>query len=241
MTGRFCKYEAVQRRNFRELVHAGAYGVDFDHKPEAKAFVKGCINDLFPVATGSGLRILDCGCGSGAWLDFIRGELDCKGDLLHRYYGFDLTSEMIEVACRRLPEFPPTRLHQGNIIAAESYVFDDEEPLFDLIYCYDVVQQLPLRLQFRACETMAEHLRNGGVAIMFDQDRHSSFGRAMGCAKFVTRYLKIPLVPPHYTAARYPPLRQFARRLRESGYETTIKVAPNGRKRALVVQLPSAT
>lgn len=159
----------------------------------------------------------------------------------HRYYGFDLTPEMIETARRRPAEFPLARLHRGDIIAPESYVFDGEEALYDVIFCYDGVQRLPPRLQFRACQTIAEHLRDGGVAVIFDQDRHLLFGRARGCLKFVTRSLRIPLAPPHSAAARYPPLGQFARRLEESGYQTALKIAINGRKRALVLHVPSAT
>lgn len=233
-------YRAVQRRNFGRLVRAGSYGPDFDHKPAARAFVKSCFDDIRRVVARPRLRLLDCGCGPGAWLDFIRRELDAERGASCRYYGFDLTPEMIEVARQRLPALPAGRLRQGDVTAEESYTFDGEEPLFDIIFCYDVVQQLPPELQFPACETMARHLRDGGVALIFDQDRHSAFGRGMACAKLVTRSLGIPLVPPHYTAARYPPLKRFARRLAARNYRTALKIAPNKRKRALLVRRASA-
>lgn len=234
-------YQAVQTKNFGALVRAGSYGLDFDHKPEARAFVRDCINETFPFNGASRPRILDCGCGSGAWLDFIRRQLRSRDESSCRYYGFDLTPEMIEVARKRIPELPPSRLRQGDITAAESYMFDSEEPLFDVIFCYDVVQQLPQQLQFLACETMATHLRDGGVALIFDQDRNSAFGRAMACMKFITRYFRIPLVPPHYTAARYPPLGRFARMLEAQGFRTNIKIGPKRRRRVLVISPLSGT
>lgn len=234
-------YEAVQQRNFGDLVRAGRFGTDFRHKPEAQAFVRNNLAALLPSVASSSPRILDCGCGTGAWLEFIRDELRDWADISPRYYGFDLTEEMIDVAWQRLPDLAPSHLRQGNILTAASYAFDVQDLGFDVIFCYDVVQQLPPHLQFQACETVAAHLADGGVAVIFDQERHSLFGRIMGFAKFLKRYLGIPLQPTHYTAVHYPPLKRFARRLREVGYGTTVRVAPNGRKRAMVIWHPSAT
>lgn len=234
------EYAAVQQRNFGALVRAGRFGADFRHKPAAQAFVRECIvKALPPAAAQSELRVLDCGCGSGAWLDFIIGELSGRVGAL-RCCGFDITEEMVEAARRRLPGLPPHRLRQGDILDPGSYSFDGEPPEFDLIFCYDVVQQLPRELQLSACETAAAHLAEGGVAVIFDNERNSLFGRGMGFAKLLRRRLGIPVVPAYFTAARYPPMRRFARQLRERGYETEIEAAPNRRKWALVVRRPSA-
>lgn len=235
-------YEAVQQRNFGDLVLAGRLGTDFHHKPEAQVFVRNTLAAILPSVASSSPRILDCGCGTGAWLEFIRDELRDWADIPSpRYYGFDLTKEMIDVARQRLPDLAPHHLRQGDILAVESYAFDLQELRFDVIFCYDVVQQLPPPLQFHACETIAAHLADGGVAVIFDQERHSLFGRIMDFAKFLRRYLGIPIPPSYYTVARYPPLKRFACRLREAGYGTTVRVAPNGRKRAMVLWYPSAT
>ena len=99
-----------------------------------------------------------------------------------------------------------------------------------------MVQQLPRDLQLPACEAVATHLGDGGVALIFDRERNSLFGRVMGGAKFLRRHLKIPLVPAHYTAARYPPLNRFARALEQRGYRTGIKASSNGRRRAMTVR-----
>lgn len=238
MTDEPCEYKVVQQRNFGDLVRTGRFSTDFNHKPAAQSFVSESIAEALPVGTESGLRILDCGCGPGAWLDFIRGELNGKGDAPPRYYGFDVTEEMVDIARLRLPDLPPSQLRQGDILIPESYSFSNEKPEFDVIFCYDVVQQLPRDLQLPACETMAAHLADGGVAMIFDRERNSLFGRAMGCAKFLRRYMKIPLVPGYYTAARYPPLNRFARELRKGGYETTVKASSDRRRRVMTVRKP---
>ena len=249
MTDRRSEYAAAQQRNFGALARAGRFPADFRHKPEARAFVREAvlasiesIESVAAAPAGSaagGLRILDCGCGAGAWLDFIRSELTGRVAVPPRYYGFDLTPEMVHLARLRLPDLPPGRLRQGDILNPESYSFDAEEPRFDLIVCYDVVQQLPGDLQLPACETVAAHLADGGVALIFDRERNSLFGRVMGGAKFLRRHLKLPLVPAYYTAARYPPLNRFARALEQRGYRTGIQAASNGRRRAMTVRRPS--
>ncbi len=238
MTGRPPEYAAVQQRNFGALARAGKFGLGFNHPPEAQAFVRESIAEALPSGAGSGLRILDCGCGAGAWLDFMRSQLSGRVAAPPRYYGFDLTAEMVDIARSRLPDLPPSQLRQGDILNPESYSFDHEEPKFDLIFCYDVVQQLPRELQLSACETMAAHLADGGVAVIFDRERNSLFGRAMGGVKFLRQYLGLPLVPAYYTAARYPPLNRIARALEQRGYQTGVKAASNGRRRAITVRKP---
>ncbi len=246
MTDRRSEYAAVQQRNFGALARAGRFRAGFKHKPEARAFVRKSVLESIesieaggaarPAGATAGLKVLDCGCGAGAWLDFIRSELTGRVAVPPRCYGFDLTAEMVALARLRLPDLPPGQLRQGDILDPESYSFDPEEPKFDLIFCYDVVQQLPRELQLPACETMAAHLTDGGVALIFDRERNSLFGWVMGGVKFLRRYLKLPLVPAYYTAARYPPLNRFARALEQRGYQTGIKAASNGRRRAMTVR-----
>ena len=241
-------HEAVQRRIFGRLVRAGVYDAGGSPPAELAAFMRTCIETALPAAGRTGLKVLDCGCGTGVVLQALRDVLDQRAPGRHRYYGFDLSPDMIAVARRRLPEVPPTRLHVGSVLDAESYVFDAEEPLFDLVCCKAVVEQLPPALQFRAVETMLEHVGAGGAAVLFEKDRHSRYGLAMGARKFVTRYLGIPLVPRFYTAARYPPLARFRRRLAQRPrlanqarrLRPTVLAMPDGRMRALIVGVDGA-
>jgi hypothetical protein len=100
-----------------------------------------------------------------------------------------------------------------------------------------VVQQLPRKLQLEAIKRMLARVAADGCAVVFDHDRWSPHGLRMGFRKLVTRYLHVELVPRYYCNARYPALARFASKLRASGrYNAEIKVAPDGRKRALIVR-----
>ena len=92
---------------------------------------------------------------------------------------------MIEVARGKLAGLVEAKdLHAGNILEDASYDFGDLDTGFDLIFAYDVVQQLPRRQQYGACEMMAKHLSPEGFALIFDNDSHSKFGRRMARRKF---------------------------------------------------------
>lgn len=152
-------------------------------------------------------------------------------------YGFDLTPDMVEVARRRLGDrIPQENLHQGDVLSDSAYEFDGAPGSYQLIYAFDVVQQLPRSRQLEAVRAMLKHLDEGGCAVVFDHDRWSPYGLRMGLRKLVTKYLRVPLVPRYYCNARYPALSRFASRLAASGaYSTDVRVAPDGKKRALLV------
>ena len=233
------RYETVQKKAFGALVTEGVYDTDFKHAESAKAFFRDCLQYAFgQVESCNGVSILDCGCGPGAWLDFAT-RIKYLGNASHiHYFGFDITPEMVELARHRLAErVPRVHLKQGDILKDESYTFNASDQRYQMIYAYDVVQQLPRRLQFSACKTMLNRLAPNGVGLFFDNDKDSPFGRKMGLKKFVARYLRVPLVPRYYCNAHYPPLARFADRIEATGqFKTKIKVAPDGKKRALIVR-----
>jgi SAM-dependent methyltransferase len=237
-------YQAVQQQAFSDLIGQGIYSAEVEHAPQLQRFVEDCLRTAVDLTEAPrGLSILECGCGTGAWLDFLARRLETTEGRMHHYYGFDLTPGMIEVARQRLGErIPPDHLHQGDILQDASYLFNDAQA-FDLIYAYDVIQQLPPRLQLAACKAMLHRLAPGGVAVIFDSDRHSLFGLKMGMKKFMTQYLKIRLVPEYFCNASYPPLLQLSHALRTAGsFATEIRVAPDPKKRALIIRsLAAAT
>jgi SAM-dependent methyltransferase len=236
-------YRDVQAQAFRALVQEGEYSPDFEHLPHAKAFFADSMRSVVETLPASnGLSILECGCGNGAWLDFMQKTVCGGRNTADRYYGFDVTSDMIEVARTKLGgRVQPDHLHQGDILDDESYVFDDPGQRFGIIYAYDVIQQLPRRLQMKGCEAMLRRLAPSGAVVVFDQDCHSRHGMKMGAKKLATKYLKLGLVPDYYCNARYPPLTRFARRIANSGpYSTEVRVAPNGKRRALIVRKAAA-
>lgn len=226
-----------QRRSFDSLVEEGVYSDDFEHAPKAKAFVGDVLAAVVPrLAPGRPLRLLDCGCGTGAWLSFLVQTLRDQGVEDVRCCGFDLSGKMVEVARRKLAGIAdPQDLRSGNVLDAASYDFAGLSEGFDLLFCYDVVQQLPKRQQYRVCETMTNHLAPGGLALIFDNDGQSKFGRRMARRKFLTRYCGMKLVPHYYCNAAYPPLEKFRRRLAAESWNAAIHVRPDQIKRALVV------
>jgi SAM-dependent methyltransferase len=229
----------VQQRAFGSLVTKGVYDTAFQHGSAAQTFFRDCMRyALSSVSSADDVAILECGCGPGAWLAIV-GELKTSGNASAiRCYGFDLTSEMVQVARERLsPRIPAEHLRQGDILNYESYVFGGSDQRYQIIYAYDVIQQLPRGLQFSACQVMLRHLAPGGLALIFDHDSESLFGREMELKKFVTRYLGISLVPDYYCNARYPALGRFTAQIKKlGGFASEIRVAPDGRKRALIVR-----
>lgn len=233
-------YSQLQQTSFGALVKQGVYDVDFEHSEQAKAFFRDCMARAFAEADSqNGMAVLDAGCGPGAWLEFLyamQAEKSDSGDNGVEYFGFDLTLEMARLARQRLSaRIPHDHLCEGDVLMDASYAFGQEDRRFQIIYAYDVIQQLPRKFQWQACTTLLGRLAPGGVAVIFDHDSDSPYGRKMAVKKFITRYLGIGLVPRYYCNARYPSLSRFAREIAASGnFSTKIWVAPDGRKRALI-------
>jgi len=228
-----------QKESFDSLVDEGVYTVTFDHAPPAKVFVSSVLRRVIPSLGGrSPVKVLDCGCGTGAWLALIHDELSRAGVAAYRLCGFDLSDRMVGVAHDRLHGLvEPADIRPGNVLERESYAFADLGAGFDLIFTYDVVQQLPRARQIDACLGIAAALSPGGVALIFDNDAETRFGRRMALRKFLTRYCGLRLVPAYYCNATYPPLEQFRRRINSASNLTAkIDVRADGIKRAMIVR-----
>ncbi len=233
------QYSTVQKTAFRTLVEDGVYDAQFTHAPAVRKFFHDVLNGaLQEMGAGRSISLLDCGCGPGAWLKMAWDVASSTGKSHLNLFGFDITPEMIPAARERLTDFlPADHLKVGDILDAESYEFPGHGKHFDIIFAYDVIQQLPKRLQFQACETMASHLSPNGAVLIFDHEAQSLFGRKMALKKFVTQYLKVELVPPYYCNAKYPPLAKFAARLLHAGaQDTEIKKADHTPKRCLLIR-----
>jgi SAM-dependent methyltransferase len=178
--------------------------------------------------------VLDCGCGPGAWIDAFSG---LKPAERAEFFGFDLTPEMVEVAKSRLRgRLRESNLNEGDILSDASYTFGKPGRSYEIVYAFDVVQQLPRSKQLDAVLAMLKHVKPGGCAVVFDHDRWSQYGLKMGFRKFVTKYLKIALVPEYYCNARYPALARLGSRIAAMGpYSVDVRMAPDRKKRALVV------
>ncbi|MEO7762398.1 MAG: class I SAM-dependent methyltransferase [Casimicrobiaceae bacterium] len=231
-----------QRQAFGSLVRSGVYSTQFEHSPEAEKFFAECIeNAVSGMAPSRVLRVLECGCGTGVWLDQVRSRLEFRGNAGGQYHGFDLTPEMVDLARKRLRNHVPTQnIHEGDVLDEQSYAFGGTSQRFDLIFAYDLIQQLRRHDQMPACEAMLSRLKPDGVLVVFDHDRRSLHGLVMGAKKLLTRYAGIGLVPRYYCNATYPPLSRMCRQHRSKGLEASIRQAPDGRKRALFIRASSA-
>jgi hypothetical protein len=183
------------------------------------------------------VQLLECGCGAGAWIEFLLDNFpDLPAESIH---GFDLTPALIEQAKLRMTSrLPAANLWVGDILEAASYRQPPSDAGYDLILTYDVVQQLPRRLQLLAVETMYLHLSFGGVLLIFDNDCQSAYGRKMAWKKFLTKYVGLPLVPRYYCAAHYPGLKTLVAKLCALGAVCEVLQIPETPKYAVLAHKP---
>jgi SAM-dependent methyltransferase len=249
-------YKEVQQKAFGEMIDQGVYSADFSHSIEAKLFFEDSVRYISTlIDTSKEISVLDCGCGTGFWLDVFCQAMGSMGPTEVQCYGFDLTPGMIDIARKKLARSaPPSHLHQGDILEDESYTFDAAGQTFDLIYAYDVIQQLPRSLQWSACQAMLCRLAPRGIIAIFDHDRFSTYGLKMGFKKFLTKYLQMRLVPSFYCNARYPSVAKLRRLVKaaeghvqcagwQNGgqtprwlYSTEVRTAPDGQQHLLIIR-----
>jgi SAM-dependent methyltransferase len=229
-------YADVLAESYSELVGRGVFASSFQQPAWAIAFVRGAWDAAAARrADSTAISILECGSGSAFWLSAAATWAADHG-LAASLHGFDLSDAMVEQAQVRLAELGlDATVRLGDILAPESYRFGATDA-FDLVFAYDVVQQLPADAQRASIRSMLAHIAPGGALVVFDNDRRSRFGRVMGTKKWLRRYFNVPLVPAFYIHARYPDLGVIAGELRRDGLDATVLVEAEGRKRALIVR-----
>ena len=224
----------VQREGFTRAIESGDYADDFRHAPKHVGFAARVLAPLLAERSG---RVLEVGCGNGAGLREVAAIAGASWQL----HGFDLTPAMIGSARRVLRDAGvPAELKLGDALDPAAYAFPSRtESGFDLVYAYDLVQQLPRAEQFAVCLRMYEHVAPGGSLVVFDHERWSGYGLRMGFRKLVTRSGLYEWVPRYFCNARYPSLRELARRLGHAGSRTQIITDCAVEKRALVACRPA--
>ena len=230
-------YESVLTSSYASLA-TDVYGATFRHDQWAERFFADVLQGL-PMPDSDGpIRVLECGTGSGFWLTQIhRLERSARPFSLR---GFDLSRDMIEQA-RQRQELQNTgaNLSVGDVLDDAAYQHEEGDD-FELVFAYDVVQQLPRRLQPHAVDTMFKHVTPGGWLVIFDHDAASRYGRTMGAKKWLRRHLGVPLVPRHYVNASYPYLGRLRALLISRGaIDVEARVEEQGRHRALVARKPA--
>ncbi|MHB8959977.1 MAG: class I SAM-dependent methyltransferase [Candidatus Limnocylindrales bacterium] len=227
------EYATVLTRSYATLVADGTFDDAFLQSPWAVAFAGEVLGPLLREA-GPDASVLEAGCGTGVWLEELARLAEPLGGT--RLHGFDLSADMAGAASVRLGRAGVSAsVWQGDVLDDAAYG-DEAGALHELVFAYDVVQQLPSDVQAEAVSTMLRHVAPGGHLVVFDHDRRSRYGRVMGAKKWLRRYLGVPLVPRFYIHARYPELERIRRDLEREGHTATVVVEPEARKRALVVR-----
>lgn len=224
---------------YEALIASGVYQTSTVHGGPDRAMVERILRGVLAARPAGPLRVLDMGCGPGEWLLLIAAVAKEQGVTDLRLRGIDVTPGMIDLARRRLAEAGlDATLGGGDILDRSTY--GDADEAFDLVFSFDVVQQLPRGVQYVAAQTLCSALAPGGVATIFDHDRETRFGRSMGLKKWLTRHGPYPFVPRWYIHAAYPPLARFARALAAAGFEATTEGAPDTPRRVLIARRPAA-
>jgi len=151
------------RRAFGALVREGVYGADFIHPDPLRRFFREVLSDI-PRGEGP-IHILEAGCGNGAWLQeaatLFTSAANERAAIL---YGFDLTPEMIEVArCKLRNVSFRGEFTVGDALDPESYQFESVAQGFDLVFAFDVVQQVPRPQQLKVCLSVGPPYRSHGA------------------------------------------------------------------------------
>ena len=220
-------YAAVLTSSYADLVATGVYDAAFQHADWATTFFTETLRGpLATFETRRPLRVLEAGVGTGFWLGKLPARVADPSTVELR--GFDLSAEMVGAAEQRLAAAGiAAELAVGDILDDDAYVFP---PVIrhDVVFAYDVVQQLPRELQDGAVRQLYRHVADGGWLVIFDHDAASRYGRTMGLKKWLRRHLGIPLVPYHYIHSRYPSMAHLRRLLQGAG-AADIAIAGRGR------------
>jgi SAM-dependent methyltransferase len=226
----------VVASRYEELIDRGVYSASFVHAGPERHLVDAVLRPIISALRGPDARLLDAGCGPGAWLEGVAHLADELG-VAPRLFAFDLTPGMVELTAERLGERPvPVTVKVGDALDPAAYRFDGVTD-FELVYAFDLVQQLPKSAQLRAVETMLGAVAPGGTLVVFDHDKDSRYGRKMGLKKWLTRHTPIGLVPAYYIESAYPPLAAFAKELgRRPGIRAEVRQVPESPKRAMILR-----
>jgi ubiquinone/menaquinone biosynthesis C-methylase UbiE len=221
---------------YHGLIRGGIYSSSSRHGPPDRQFFAEVLTGIVDALPTRPVTILECGCGSAEWLEEAGRLAAASHATAVQLAGFDITPGLVELARERLRDrVAAERLLVGDVL--DPGIYSSLGGTFDLVFAFDVVQQLPRAEQRDAVERMLGAVQVGGVLAVFDHDRRSPYGRRMGMKKWITRHLRIPLVPRWYIHAAYPPLGGYAASL--AGHrDLAVRMAtsPSWPRRALIVR-----
>jgi len=103
------------------------------------------------------MRVLDLGCGSGAFTTFVARAVGEKG----KVYAFDIQPEMLEQLERKLSRPENKNIKNIKLIEGNAYELPFDNGSLDLVYMVTVLQEIPDRN--RALHEVKRVLKPGGI------------------------------------------------------------------------------
>ena len=140
------------------LIDKGIYNPNFKQPKWAKEFFAESIKKIM---TPTMKTILECGVGTGFWIKLLQALYPG-----HVFYGFDISDKMLQIAKVNLGFSKNILLKKGDILQDESFHFNNISS-FDMIFCYDVIQQISNKNYISVIRNMLRHINKNGVVIIF--------------------------------------------------------------------------
>jgi SAM-dependent methyltransferase len=135
--------EAHFRNKFKEFGEEDARGVDWNSTGQRLRF-EILWEEMRNIRCNS---ILDAGCGTGAFLDFLKSEKDWRGT----YRGFDLVDEMLEAGQRRHPE---ASFFKADVLSMR------DTPVSDVVVCSGLFAFMPEEVVCSSLDILWARARN---------------------------------------------------------------------------------
>ena len=104
-----------------------------------------------------GMRVLDLGCGSGAFTPFVARAVGEKW----KVYALDIQADMLKQLERKLSKPENKNIKNIKLIEGNAYELPFEDGSLDLIYMVTVLQEIPDRN--RALQEVRRVLKSGGL------------------------------------------------------------------------------
>jgi len=117
------------------------------------ALARSAMHRVIRVRRPAGTSVLDYGCGTGRWVDFLRGYG-------YRYAGVDLSAGMLAMAQRQHPD---TEFRKVN---GQAIPYGDA--CFDVVWSIAVVHHNPPARQEHILTEFTRVIRDGGVLVLLE-------------------------------------------------------------------------
>lgn len=104
-----------------------------------------------------GMRILEVGCGSGAFTTYAARAVGKKG----KVYALDIQSEMLNQLEHKLSKPKHQDIKNIELVNASAYKLPFENNFFDLVYMITVLPEIPD--QNKALQEIKRVLKSGGI------------------------------------------------------------------------------